>query len=241
MVPKPGEYAPISAAADAASTPLTSLLQPPTSEYHVFVLGTEGDQTTIRLINILLGLFDHSDAFLAITKWSVVGDGGGEYLTRYQNRWVDTNVTITSLVVGDETDVTQLAREFRSQYQHLFYFVVVTPATQDVCQAPIPQAMVCVDASMVANIHFGVGGGGVGGKDKHSKDGGGITATVATMIQTIQTQLPYFAKVKFNVVETLRRMNAMEEMMMQMADMPATSHETKYGVTGGSRETKKGK
>ena len=220
MVPKPGEYAPINAA--DASTPVISLLQAPTSDYHVFVLGTEGDQTTIRLVNLLLGLFEHSDVFLAITKWSAVGS---EYLTRHKNQWVDNNATVTSLVVG-ETDVTQLAREFRSQYQQIFFFVVQTEATKEVCQAAIPHFMLCVDASMVANIQFG---------GKYN----GITTTVASMIETIQKQLPFFAKANFNVVEALRRMNAMEEMMMQMADMPATSSETKYGVTGGSKEQKR--
>ena len=214
MEPKPGEYAPISNG-ETSILPLTTLRRPPTDEYHIFILGPDTFLPTIRLSNLLMGLFESSDVFLAVTSWSVVG---GEYLTRHMNEWVPNNKTITSLVV-DDTDVTHLVREFRSLYHQLFFFVLLTDATKDVCEAPpIPNSIVCIDPSTVTHTN----------EINH-----GVETTIAALVTTIQEKVPFWSQVHFPIVEALRRMNGMEEMLLQMQDRPSSSNEIKYGVYGG--------
>ena len=236
MEPKPGEYAPVindgAANSDAQQQQIETLSTPPTNTYHIFVLGKTLQLSTIRLINIVIGLFDSSDAFLATTTWSVVGN---QYLTRYKNEWVESNTTIVSLVPlppdsddeAPQEEVTQLLRDFRQHYQHMFFIIARTKSTTKsnsntkqelvICDAP---DIICVDPYMVANTN---------------EINNGATMTVTAFISTIQQHWNYFSKIKFDLVEALRRLNGMEEMILQMGDMPSTTSDIKYGVYGASK------
>lgn len=59
---------------------------------------------------------------------------------------------------------------------------------------------------------------------------------IAKLIHRIQAELPFFSKIDFTRkgIEALRRLNYMEEMILQMRDLPTSSSETKYGITGGT-------
>ena len=229
MVPQAGEYAPVR---QPDVIPLIQLRRAPTNEYHIFVIAEEEDtknnekayQDHVKLTNLMMGLFDEPDEHLSVLSWSVVGDS---YLSRYRNEWADTNTTIVSKTT--ETDLLQLQREFRVQFRRSFFFVLLSKSpegstgktqTESLCEVPLENAMICVDATQELfynNI------------DEQK-------VVIAKMTNRIQQEMQYFSKVDFTLkqIEALRRISYMEEMTMQMRDLPLSTSETKYGIKGGT-------
>ena len=209
MLPKPGEYAPLR---PNSIIPLIKLWRAPTPEYHIFSVSSELDMAFIVLTNVLMGLFDKADEHLGIVKWSAIGN---QFLTRYKNEWMDNNVTVVSHTL--ETDLTHLQREFRSVYRNIFLFVV--DRGQPECQTPQEFIMICISQSDL--VYHGI-------EDEK--------VVIGRIVQRMQRELPYFSKVDFSRVqlEALRRLSFMDDMQLQMRDLPKTSSETKYGIHGGT-------
>ena len=216
MLPKEGEYAPVR---EGTVIPLVMLKRAPTEDYHVFCVAERSDETYMphaKLTNLLMGLFDQPDQHLSILSWSVVGN---MYLSRHRNEWVETNTTIVSQTV--DTDLGQLQREFRPVFHRSFFFVVQTPgATESICKAPLEHTMMCIDPA--TELFF-----------NNIED---QKLVIAKLTHRIQTEMPYFSKIDFsrNQIEALRRINYMQEMVMQMRDLPLSTAETKYGIKGGT-------
>jgi hypothetical protein len=208
MLPKPGEYAPIR---KNNIIPLIELIEPLTSEYHVFAVSSEMDLAFTVLSNVLIGIFDKPDEHLSLLKWSQVGN---QYMTRYKNKWADNNVTIVSAT--HETATIPLQREFRLGYRNLFFFVV--DRGQAECLSPQEFIMICIPQS-----------------DLFYEDFEEKKLVVGRIVQRMQQRMPYFSRVDFSKaqLETLRRLDLMDEMQKQMQDLPSTSVETKYGINGG--------
>ncbi|KAI2509226.1 hypothetical protein MHU86_5114 [Fragilaria crotonensis] len=210
MLPKPGEYAPLR---PNKIDPLIKLWRAPTPEYHIFSISSETDVAHNILTNILMGLFDQPDEHLGIVKWSAEGN---HYVTRYQNKWVDNNVTIVSQTV--DTDITHLQREFRSSYRNLFFFFVVDRG-QPECQTPQELIMMCI--SQADLLYHGL-------EDEK--------IVIGRILHRMRRELPYWSKVDFSHAqqEALRRLDCMANMQLQMQGMPEASLETKYGIRGGT-------
>jgi hypothetical protein len=208
MLPRPGEYAPIR---QNNIIPLIELIKPPTSEYHVFSVSSEMDLAFTVLTNILIGIFDPPDEHLSFLKWSKVGN---QYMTRHKNEWTDTNVTIVSGTL--ETGTVPLQREFRLTFRNLLFFVV--DRGQAECLSPQEFIMMCIPQS-----------------DLFYEDHEEKKMVVGRIVQRMQQRMPYFSKVDFSKaqLEALRRLELMDEMQLQMRDLPRTSSETKYGIYGG--------
>jgi hypothetical protein len=209
MLPKPGEYAPLRS---NKIMPLIKLWKAPTSEYHIFSISSETDLAHNILTNILMGLFDQPDEHLGVVRWN---SEGNYYMTRYQNRWVDNNVTVVSQTV--DTDITHLQREFRSSYRNLFFFVV--DRGQPECQTPQERIMMCISQ---ADLLY------------HNLEDEKVV--IGRILHRMQRDLPYWSKVDFShkQQEALRRLDCMTDMKLQMQGMPEASLETKYGIRGGT-------
>lgn len=209
MVPKPGEFAPVR---PDTIMPLIKLWKAPTPEYHIFSISSEDDLAFAVQTNVLMGLFDLPDAHLGILKWSAIGN---QYLTRNKNEWVDNNTTVVSKTL--DTDMVHIQREFRSSYHNLFF--VVVDRGQPECQAPQENIMLCIPQADL--LYHGI-------EDEK--------VVISRIAQRIQQELPYFSKVNFSKaqLEALQRLSLMDEMQMQMRDLPVSSSETKYGINGGA-------
>ena len=215
MLPKPGEYAPVR---QKAIIPLVELWRAPTPEYHIFSISSEQDVAFTVLSNILMGLFDHPEEHLGIIKWSSIGN---QYLTRHKNEWADNNMTIVSHVLdmhgNTDSSILHLQREFRTSYRNLFFFVV--DRGQPECQTPQDAIMMCIPQSDL--IYQGI-------EDEK--------VVIGRVVQRIQRELPYFKVIDFSAkqLESLRRLDLVDDMQLQMRDLPMTSSETKYGIKGGT-------
>ena len=212
MLPKPGEYAPIRS---DTIIPLVKLWKAPCETYHIFSISDKEDMPFTILTNILMGLFDEPDYHLGILKWSAIGN---QYLTRHKNEWTDNNITIVSHTIATDSalqEVTQLQREFRSTYRNLFFILV----DQGQCNNPLENVMLCIKPTDLT--YQGI------------EDEKVVIERVTTKI--IES-LPYFSKIDFTLpkIEALRRLSFMDDMQLQMRDLPKTSSETKYGIKGGT-------